>query len=116
LHIDGPHPFSRARREDRPRPDRPHGAPGLTPATRTGLEDLATIIDGVRRDGYCVVNQELDFGLNSIAVPVYNSMGRVVAAMNVASSPSRVPAEEMVERYLPALQELQKQLRPLIRN
>jgi IclR family pca regulon transcriptional regulator len=90
--------------------------PRLTPATRTGLEDLATIIDGVRRDGYCVVNQELDFGLNSIAVPVYNSMGRVVAAMNVASSPSRVPAEEMVERYLPALQELQKQLRPLIRN
>lgn len=90
--------------------------PRLTPATRTGLEDLAAILDAVRRDGYCVVNQELDFGLNSIAVPVYNSTGRVVAAMNVASSPSRVPAEEMAERYFPALQDVQKQLRPLIRN
>ncbi len=87
----------------------------LTPFTRTRLDDLVAILDEVRTDGYCVVDQELEVGLISISVPAFNNAGGIAAAMNVASSSSRVTAEQMVERFLPALLDIQKELRPLIR-
>jgi IclR family pca regulon transcriptional regulator len=88
----------------------------LTPATRTGTADIMTILERVRRDGYCVIDQELEVGLISISVPIFNSAGAAVAAVNVASSPARVRADKMAERFLPALQDVQRQLRPLIRS
>jgi IclR family pca regulon transcriptional regulator len=87
----------------------------LTPATRTGLDDLAMILAEVRRTGYCIVDQELEVGLISIGVPVFNSAGVAIAAVNVASSPARVPKGEMAQRFLPALRNMQNELRPLIR-
>jgi IclR family pca regulon transcriptional regulator len=87
----------------------------LTPLTRTCLDDLGRILEGVRREGYGIVDQELEVGLISIAVPMFNAAGGVVGAMNVASSPTRVAAERMVECFLPALIDAQKNLRPLIR-
>ncbi len=87
----------------------------LTPFTRTGLDDLLGILDEVRGNGYCVLDQELEVGLISISVPVFNSAGAVAAAVNVASSSARVTAEEMAERFLPSLLDIQKELRPLIR-
>jgi IclR family pca regulon transcriptional regulator len=87
----------------------------LTPYTRTGLDDLLAILDTVRKDGFCVVDKELEVGLISISVPVVNTAGVAKAAINVATLASRVSAEEMVERFLPALLDMQKELRPLIR-
>jgi IclR family transcriptional regulator, pca regulon regulatory protein len=88
----------------------------LTPFTRTGLDDLGLILDGVRREGFCIVDQELEVGLISIAVPIFNNAGAVIGAMNVASSPTHVAADQMAERLLPALVSVQKNLRPLIRG
>jgi len=88
----------------------------LTPATRTGTADIMTILERVRHDGYCVVDQELEVGLTSISVPIFNSAGAAVAAVNVASSPARVRADKMAVHFLPALQDVQRQLRPLIRS
>jgi IclR family pca regulon transcriptional regulator len=88
----------------------------LTPHTRTSLDDLTAILAEVRRDGYCVVDQELEVGLTSIAVPVYNAAGRVAVAINVATCLDRAKPSQLVERYLPALKKIQAELRPLIRN
>jgi IclR family pca regulon transcriptional regulator len=87
----------------------------LTPFTRTGLSDLESILEGARREGYCIVDQELEVGLISIAVPLFNNAGDVAGGMNIASSTSRVGAERMAERFLPGLMDVQKTLRPLIR-
>jgi len=87
----------------------------LTPFTRTGLDDLAAILDGIRRDGYCIVAQELEVGLMSISVPMFNNAGRVAGAVNIASSPGRIPEQQIVQRFLPPLIEVQRSLRPLIR-
>jgi IclR family pca regulon transcriptional regulator len=87
----------------------------LTPFTHTALDDLARILDQVRAEGYCLVDQELEVGLISIAVPLYNTSGAVVAAVNVASSPTRVAPDRMVQRFLPPLLDMQRKLRPLIR-
>jgi IclR family pca regulon transcriptional regulator len=71
-----------------------------TVTSRSRLEELLV---EVRHDGYAINDQELEIGLRSIAVPVRNVVGTVVAAMNVSSQASRVSRRELVERCLPVL-------------
>lgn len=55
-----------------------------TPHTVTDLQQLRRIVEEVRAQGYAYVEQELELGLCSIAVPVLNREGRVVAALNAS--------------------------------
>jgi IclR family transcriptional regulator, pca regulon regulatory protein len=57
----------------------------------------------VRAQGWAVVDQELEEGLRSVAVPVRDRSGRVVAAANVSTHASRWSAEAVREELLPAL-------------
>jgi IclR family pca regulon transcriptional regulator len=54
-------------------------------------------------EGYAIVDQELELGLRSIAVPVRDLAGRVVAAMNISTQASRVPVADLTRRFLPEL-------------
>lgn len=74
-----------------------------TKYTVTSRKRLEELLAGVRSDGYALNDQELEIGLRSIAVPVRNVVGTVVAAMNVSSQASRVSRREMLERCLPVL-------------
>lgn len=66
----------------------------LTPYTVTGRDELRAALERVRADGYALVDEELEVGLRSVAVPVHDRRGTVVAAVNVAMhSSSRTPAE-----------------------
>jgi IclR family pca regulon transcriptional regulator len=59
----------------------------LKPLTRFTVTDpraLAEILRGVVKDGYALVDQELEEGLRSMAAPVRDGRGRVVAAVNVS--------------------------------
>lgn len=87
----------------------------LTPHTRTQLEELTGILRDVRVQGYCVVDQELEVGLVSMAVPVMDSRGETVAAINVSAQSARIPAAEMPERFLAHFKDTQAMLRPLIK-
>ena len=58
----------------------------LTPRTLTSREAIEAELARVREAGYAVVDQELEVGLRSVAVPVPGSDGRTVAAINVALS------------------------------
>jgi IclR family pca regulon transcriptional regulator len=53
-------------------------------------------------------------GLCSIAVPLENSRGRVVAALNIGAPAALVSAREMARLYLSALQYVQLALKPLL--
>ena len=57
----------------------------------------------VRQQGWCIVDQELEQGLRSIAVPVYDASGQVVAALNVSTHAGRVSRNELEQRFLPGL-------------
>lgn len=57
----------------------------------------------VRKAGYALVDQELELGLRSLAVPVRRPGGPVIAAMSVGVQAARVENEAMVHHYLPAL-------------
>jgi IclR family transcriptional regulator, pca regulon regulatory protein len=75
-----------------------------TAHTVTNLAALRDILRAVRQQGWCLVDQELEEGLISIAVPVRNQRGRVLAAMNASTDASRKRPDEVVRNYLPVLQ------------
>jgi len=77
----------------------------FTERTLTSRDGLRRVLDQVRERGYALVDQELEIGLRSIAVPVRGVTGAVVAAMNVSTQAARVSRREMEGRFLPALQQ-----------
>ncbi|MBY5748366.1 IclR family transcriptional regulator [Rhizobium leguminosarum] len=87
-----------------------------TPNTKTDPEGLIAEFRRVRAEGYAIIDQELEIGLCSIAVPIDNDRGETVAAINIGAPAALVPAAEMKERYLPLLKETQAALRPLLRR
>ncbi len=83
------------------------------PSTETRITALEKIITQAARDGYAVVDQELEESLISIAVPLFNSAGEVCAAVNISTQAHRHNADQARERFLPHLRNLQKSLRML---
>ncbi|MFI8962994.1 IclR family transcriptional regulator C-terminal domain-containing protein [Streptomyces sp. NPDC053493] len=75
----------------------------LTPYTVTDRAALETVIERVGRAGYALVDEELEEGLRSIAMPVRDRARRVVAAVNVALHASRRSREACVTEVLPEL-------------
>ncbi len=71
----------------------------------TDRTELAHRIAGVARDGFCIVDEELEIGLRSIAVPIRDRAGRVAAAINVSAQSSRFDPAEMEALILPQLRE-----------
>jgi IclR family pca regulon transcriptional regulator len=82
----------------------------LTPKTLTSLEALAEEIARVRQQGYALINEELELGLRSIAVPILDSSGRTVSALNTGVQAGRASCKHMIRDFLPRLLELQKTL------
>ncbi len=66
---------------------------------------LRRAIAKVRAQGFAILDQELEPGLRSVAVPVHGPGGAVVAALNVGTHASRVTLEDLKARILPALRE-----------
>ncbi|MFI8288100.1 IclR family transcriptional regulator C-terminal domain-containing protein [Streptomyces sp. NPDC085614] len=79
--------------------------PALTPHTVTAHRELAAILDRVHEQGYALVDEELEQGLRSLAVPVRDRTGAVVAAVNVAMHSSRRTVEECLAEVLPELRD-----------
>jgi IclR family transcriptional regulator, pca regulon regulatory protein len=75
----------------------------LTARTVASADELMSVLKAVRRGGYAVVDQELEIGLRSIAVPVLDRGGRPIAAINIGTQSSRVSVAEMESRFLPPL-------------
>ncbi|MEW2510839.1 IclR family transcriptional regulator C-terminal domain-containing protein [Streptomyces sp. NPDC046870] len=82
------------------------------PATATSLgrvlladtsASLSPTLTEVRSQGYALVDEELESGLRSIAVPVRDRTGRTVAALNVSTHAARRTLPDVVADLLPAL-------------
>ncbi len=75
----------------------------LTPHTITDREKLTHTLTSIRSQGYALVDEELEEGLRSIAVPIRDRSGRVVAALNTAMHASRHSLRQCVTDLLPEL-------------
>lgn len=85
-----------------------------TPKTITDKAELRNALEATRAQGYALVNEELEFGLRSIAVPVIQKNGQVTIALNLSAQAGRVSADEMRERFLPSLSAASESLRYMI--
>jgi len=74
-----------------------------TDHTIASKEKLLRLLHVVERAGYALVDQELEIGLRSIAVPLRDSSGTVVAALNASTHAQRVSMQDMQTRFLPVL-------------
>ena len=77
----------------------------LTPRTETRVTQLKAIVETVRERRWALVDQELEEGLISLAVPVVGASGRTIAAMNVSGQANRTPPAELKRRFLAPLQD-----------
>lgn len=77
----------------------------ITPTTVTTRVALEQELDEVARRGYAIVDQELEIGLRSIAVPVHGQTGTVVAAVNLSVSAATTSVAQMRERLLDPLRQ-----------
>ena len=75
----------------------------LTPHTITDPKEFRSMLLETRAEGYALVDQELEEGLRSIAVPIRNGRDDVIAAMNVSCHAARVSVSRMRKDYLPRL-------------
>lgn len=85
-----------------------------TTHTLMTVEALRAELARVHTQGYAVIDQELEIGLRSIAVPIAAPDGQVVAAINVGLQAARVSVAEMEERILPVLRDAAAELALLL--
>ena len=83
--------------------------------TVTRRAELRAILKEVRAKGYALVDQELEEGLRSVAVPIVDRDGRVRAAINVSAQANRVSLDRMRRTFLPALERAADDIRAQLR-
>jgi IclR family pca regulon transcriptional regulator len=82
----------------------------LTKHTVTDIDALVAKVALARRQRWCLVNQELEEGLVSIAAPIVSRSGRAVAALNISGQANRTSAKVMQETMLPALLDVARKI------
>lgn len=75
----------------------------LTKRTVTHPARLKKIIADDRKKGWSLVDQELEEGLCSIAVPLIDFSGRTIAAMNIGGNVTRTSSADLIKKVLPEL-------------
>ena len=76
-----------------------------TPKTIVDRDALRAALAKARRDGYAVADEELEVGLRSIAVPIRDGNGAVIAALNLSTQTARYSVAELKRTVLPRLME-----------
>jgi len=79
----------------------------LVRLTKSTIVDRAVLRDTlvqIRRTGYALVDQELEIGLRSLAVPIADRAGHVVAAIGISTSDPMRDAKSLVREHFDLLQ------------
>lgn len=76
----------------------------ITPRTVQHAAELREVLDRVRSQGWCIVDQELELGLRSVASPIFDASGTTVAAVNVSTPVAGYSYQAVVDKLLPPLQ------------
>jgi IclR family transcriptional regulator, pca regulon regulatory protein len=80
-----------------------HPPVARTARTITDIAALKAELSKVRRQGWCLVDQELEEGLVSLAAPIRDRAGRAIAAMNISGQAARTSPQHMLRQFLPRL-------------
>ncbi|MCX2563183.1 MULTISPECIES: IclR family transcriptional regulator domain-containing protein [Acetobacter] len=79
----------------------------MSVATISALNKQLQII---RKQGYALVDQEMQTGIRSLAVPVFNARGQIAASFNTFTFSNLVPAAQLISDALPVMQAAAEEL------
>jgi IclR family pca regulon transcriptional regulator len=82
----------------------------LSARTVTDEAELRRIIEQARSQGWTLVDQEVEEGVRSLAVPIRSTDGRAAAALTVCSHAFRVSVERVMDEFLPLVLETSKRI------
>ena len=85
-----------------------------TTSTITEPQALFERIKADREQGFSIVDEELERGLRSIAVPVVDRRGVAVAGLNLSTNSTRITRNHMRDHFLPRLREVSGQISSFI--
>jgi len=77
----------------------------LTDKTVSSKDKLKRALKQARDEGYASIQDELDYGIVSVAVPVFGKDGEILAAINCSTATTRVHRSDMVRTRLPKLKD-----------
>lgn len=81
-----------------------------TPYSITDRNQLLQALQQAKESQYVIVDQELDTGLRSLALPVYKSNNELIGAINVSTNASRISYATLMEEFLPTLRDCAEQI------
>jgi IclR family pca regulon transcriptional regulator len=85
----------------------------IEPYTTHTITDPQALLERVKSDraqGFSIVDEELERGLRSIAVPVVNRAGEAVAGLNISTNSTRITRNHMRDQFLPRLRTAAEQI------
>ena len=86
----------------------------LTEHTETDPSVLRKILRDVRTKGYAAIQDELDYGIVSVALPIFGPHGRIVAAANCSDVTNRLDRDTMVKKRLPVLRQAVRRIEGML--
>lgn len=88
----------------------------FTEHTVTAAEAMRARLKQIREKGYDSAFDELDFGIVSVAVPIFDASRRPIAAVNCSTSTTRISQEELIASRLPLLREAAAEIESALRR
>jgi IclR family pca regulon transcriptional regulator len=76
---------------------------GIRPRRQPTPEERDAVLREVRAKGWALTDEELALGIRSVAAPLRDGAGRVIAAVNVNAHAAETSVEKLVEEHLPLL-------------
>ncbi|WP_246020236.1 IclR family transcriptional regulator domain-containing protein [Aliigemmobacter aestuarii] len=85
-------------------------SPARTPMTLTEPEAVMAELARIRTLGHAIIDREVETGLRSIVVPIVNTRGRMIAALNIGVAAVQSSVADLAPMYLADLQDVQARL------
>ncbi|GIH46601.1 IclR family transcriptional regulator domain-containing protein [Microbispora rosea] len=76
---------------------------GIEPRWRPGPQERDALLREVRAKGWALTDEQLALGIRSVAAPLRDGSGNVIAAVNVNSHAAETSLEKLTEEHLPLL-------------
>ncbi len=87
-----------------------------TPRTVVDVKQLKERIREAKKIGYALIDGEIELGVRSIAVPICDNTGNIIAALNVGTSAARASLEKMKKQFLPTLRSAASEIETTLRS
>ena len=80
-----------------------HAAPASSPRWQPDRAERDAALREVRARGWALTDEQLTLGIRSVAAPLRDGTGRVIAGINVNTHAAETSVEHLVEDHLPLL-------------